>query len=331
MPNLKLTLACGDYDRTRALWDGRVSPEGIELTYIALKPGEMFFRMLQSSEFDISEMSLSHHMTELSGRNPRFIAIPTFTSRFFRHSCIFINKKSGIKTPEDLKGKRVGTSEYSMTAGLFIRGLLQHDYGVAPSDMEWYVGGLEKPGGHEESIEINIPENVHIQRIPGEKTLNEMLADGEMDALVTARVPPCLWARHPDVARLWPNYKEVEIDYYRRTKIFPIMHTVIIKREIYDAHPWVTQSLYKAFSQAKKLCQEEMNFSGALAYMLPWLIAEYESAVSLFGEDFWPYGVEANRVTLEAATRYSYEQGLSSRKLSVEELFAPNTLKQSGD
>lgn len=326
MPNLKLTLACADYDRTRALWDGRVSPEGIDLTYIRLVPEEIFFRMLQNNEFDVSEMSLSNYLSELSGGNPRFMAIPVFPSRFFRHSCVFINKKSGIKTAENLKGKRVGTPEYSVTAGMFIRGFLQHDHGVAPADMEWYVGGLEQPG-REDRMRIKLPENVHVKPISQQKTLNGMLAGGEIDALVSPRAPSCFWAKHPDVARLWPDYQAVEQEYYGRTKIFPIMHAVVIKQEIYHAHPWVAQSLYKAFSQAKKLCLEAMNSTVALTYMLPWSVAEYESAVALMGEDFWPYGVEANRVTLEAGTQYSYEQGLSARKFSPDEIFAPNTLK----
>ncbi len=326
MSNIKLTLACGDYDRTRALWDGRVTPEGVDLTYIRLTPADIFFRMLQYNEFDISEMSLSNYLTELSGGSPRFIAIPVFPSRFFRHSCVFVNRKAGIKTPQDLKGKKVGTLEYSLTAGLFIRGFLQHDYGVAPSDMEWYVGGLEEPG-REDRIEIKVPEDVHLQRIPREKTLNKMLVDGEIDALVSSRVPSSFWAKHPDVVRLWPDYREVEADYYARTKIFPIMHTVVIKKEIYEAYPWVAQSIYKAFSRAKQLCQEVINFTAALTYMLPWTVAEYESTVTLMGDDFWPYGVEANQATLEAATQYSYEQGLSGRKFSIEELFAPNTLR----
>jgi 4,5-dihydroxyphthalate decarboxylase len=326
MSKLKLTLACGDYDRTRALWDGRVNPEGIDLSYIPLVPEEVFWRMLQYVEFDISEMSLSNYLTERCKANPRFIAIPVFSSRMFRHGFIFINKRAGIKAPKDLKGKKVGIPEYSMTATVWLRGILQHEYGVAPSDMEWQVGGLEEPG-REERIPINLPENVHLHPIPKGRTLNEMLANGEIGALITARDPSCFSAKHPDVDRLWPNYKEVEKEYYRKTKIFPIMHTVVVKNEIYDAYPWVAQSMYKAFVQAKMLCQEVISFSAALTYILPWTITEYESTVALMGEDFWPYGVEPNRVPLEAMTQYSYEQGLSSRKLSVEELFAPNTFK----
>ena len=327
MSRLKLTLACHDYDRTRALWDGRVAPEGIDLVYVPLSAEELFWRQLQYMEFDVSEMSLSNYLTERSRENPRFIAIPVFPSRMFRHSFIFINKKAGIEKPQDLKGKRVGIPEYSMTATVWLRGTLQHDYGVAPPDMEWYVGGLDMPG-RKERMKIKLPDDVPLRPIPGDKTLSEMLASGEIDALITARAPASFFQNHPDVDRLWPDYKEVEMDYFRRTKLFPIMHTVAIKQEIYDAYPWVAQSLYKAFCEAKKLSQEFLAKLSHLRYMLPWLIPDYNQTVSVMGEDYWPYGVEANRVALEALTQYSYEQGLSSHKFALEELFAPNTYEE---
>ncbi len=326
MSDLKLTLACGDYDRTRALRDGRVKPEGIDLLYIPLGPADIFWRMLQFSEFDVSELSLSNYMTERCRENPRFVAIPVFPSRVFRHSSIYINKKSGIKKLEDLKGKRIGTPEYSQTAALWIRGFLQHDHGVAPSDIEWYEGGVQESGPKKRRIQIELPKNVCLKSVPVDRSLDEMLANAEIDALMSPYDPPCFKQKHPDVARLWSDYKKVEMDYFRRTKLFPIMHTLVIRKEIYEAYPWVAISLYKAFSQAKKLSQEVLTSMGALACMLPWSVAEYESTVSLMGEDFWPYGVEANQATLEAATQYSYEQGLSERKFSIEELFAPNTL-----
>lgn len=327
MSNLRLSLACGDYDRTRAIREGKISPEGADLTVLTLDAAEIFWRMLQYNEFDIAEMSLSNYLTELSGKKPRFIAIPVFLSRMFRHGFIFINQKSGIKSPEELKGKKVGIPEYSMTALLFMRGFLQDDYGVAPSDIEWYEGGKEgliRKG----RIKTRLPGNVHVHDAPTDKSLSDMLADGDIDALMQARIPQCIWDKHPDVGRLWTNYKEVEMESYRRTKIFPIMHTIVIKREIYDANPWVAQSLYKAFSEAKKISLDNNKFStGALNYTLPWAIAERESTVSVMGEDFWPYGAEANRPTLEAVTRYSHEQGLSRKKFSIEEIFAPSTLR----
>ena len=327
MSNLKLSLACGDYDRTRALHEGRVSLEGVDLTVLSMDAAEIFWRMLQYGEFDASEMSLSNYLTEISSQKPRFIAIPVFLSRLFRHGFIFINKKSGIKVPGDLKRKKVGIPEYSMTAPLFMRGFLQDDYGVAPSDIEWYEGGKDKIK-RKGRIKTELPRNIHIHDAQDDKSLSEMLVDGEIDALMQARIPQCFWDRHPDVGRLLPNYRELEMDYYRRTQVFPIMHTVVIKREIYEANPWVAQNLYKAFLEAKKMSHEANKYAtGALNYSLPWLIAERESTVAVMGEDFWPYGVEANRPTLEAATRYSFEQGLSKKEFSIEELFAPGTLR----
>ena len=226
-----------------------------------------------------------------------------------------------------MKGRKVGIPEYSMTATVWMRGMLQHEYGVAPPDMEWYVGGLDMPG-REERIKIKLPENVPLHPISEGKTLSDMLADGEIDALLTARAPASFFAKHPNVDRLWPNYKEVEMDYFKKTKLFPIMHTVAIKQEIYDAYPWVAQSLFKAFSEAKKLSQEFLSKLSHLRYMLPWLIPDYNLTISVMGEEYWPYGVEANRVALEAITQYAYEQGLATRKFAIEELFAPTTYKE---
>ncbi len=324
MPNLKLSLACAEYDHIRPLKDGRVKPEGIDLDVTNLPVHEVFWRMLKFNEYDISEMSTSNYLTDRCKENPRFIAIPVFTCRIFRHGYIFINKKAGIKAPQDLKHKRIGIAEYSMTALVWVRGLLQHDYGVVPSDVEWYVGGQE--GRHrKDRMKVNIPGNIRLHEVPEEKSLSDMLVSGEIDAMMHAEVPACIWEKHPDVDRLWSNYREVEKEYYRRTKIFHIMHTVVIKKEIYDANPWVARSMYEAFCEAKKVCQYAIKASSASPfYMLPWTIAEYESTVSVMGEDYWPYGVEANRPTLEAITQYAYEQGLVSRKLSLEELFAVN-------
>ena len=327
MGKLKLTFACNDYDRVRALWDGTVNPEGIDLSFVALSAEELFWRQLQYAEFDVSEMSLSNYHTEKGRENPRFMAIPVFPSRMFRHSFIFLSKKSGIKKPEELKGKKVGIPEYSMTATVWMRGMLQHEYGVAPRDMDWYTGGLDMPG-REERIKITLPKDVRMTPIPEGKTLGAMLAEGEIDALLTARAPAAFFAEHPNVVRLFPDYKEAEMAYYKKTKIFPIMHTVAIKMETYEAHPWIAQSLFKAFVESKNMAQEFLGRLSHLRYMLPWLIPEYHQTLEVMGQDYWPYGVEANRITLEAMTQYAYEQGLATRKYSLEELFAPNTYKQ---
>jgi 4,5-dihydroxyphthalate decarboxylase len=323
MPALRLTLACWDYDRTRALMDGSVAPDGIELVYLNQPVEETFWRMLRYREFDCSEMSLSSYTASLQAERPPFIAIPVFPSRFFRHSCIFVSAKSAIREPADLKGKRIGVPEYQMTAPVWIRGILSDDYGVKVTDVEHFSGGEEEPG-RDEKLKLNLPSEIKLRPIGAQQTLSRMLADGELDALVTARAP----STFPDKARrLFPNYVEVEKEYYRRTKLFPIMHTVVIRRDVYEKTPWVAQSLYKAFTEAKARAYAHYNQTAALPAMVPWLIAELEEARREMGEDWWPYGLAPNRKVLETFLRYHHEQGLSKRRFAPEELFARETLE----
>ena len=322
---MRLTLACWDYDRTRALMDGTVEPDGIELVYLNQPVEETFWRMLRYREFDCSEMSLSSYVASLQREHPAFIAIPVFPSRFFRHSCIFVSAKSGIRRPEELKGKRIGVPEYQMTAPVWIRGILSDDHGVKVTDVEHFSGGEEEPG-RDEKLKLNLPEEIRLHPIPGDKTLARMLADGELDALVTARAPST-FHREPDkVKRLFANYAEVEKEYYRRTKIFPTMHTVVIRRDVYAKNPWVAQSLYKAFAEAKARAYALYDQTAALPAMVPWLTAHLEEARREMGEDWWPYGIEPNRKVLETFLRYHHEQGLSKRRFAPEELFARETL-----
>lgn len=326
MKKLGLTLACWDYDRTRALMDGTVRPEGIDLNYLALPVEETFFRMLRNREFDCSEMSLSSYTASLGAENPPFIAIPVFPSRFFRHSCIFVSAKSGIRKPEDLKGKRVGVPEYQMTAPVWIRGILADDYGVKVTDVEHFSGGEEEPG-RDEKLKIDLPSAIKLSPIPAGKTLSRMLAEGELDALLTARAPSTFHTQPDAVKRLFPDYVDQEKAYYRRTKIFPIMHTVVIRRDVYAASPWVAQSLAKAFGSAKARAYASYDQTAALPAMVPWLTAHIEEAKREMGADWWPYGVAANRQVLETFLRYHHEQGLSKRRLAPEELFAKETLE----
>jgi 4,5-dihydroxyphthalate decarboxylase len=326
MKKLSLTLACWDYDRTRALIDGSVRPDGIELNYLALPVEETFFRMMRNREFHCAEMSLSSYAASLFAENPAFIAIPVFPSRFFRHSCIFVSAKSGIRKPEELKGRRVGVPEYQMTAPVWIRGILADDHGVKATDVEHFSGGEEDPG-RIEKLKIKVPSSIKLSQIPETKTLSIMLAEGEIDALVTARAPSTFYSRPKDVKRLFPDFVETEKAYYRRTKIFPIMHTVVIRRDVYAKNPWVAQSLFKAFGAAKAKALALYNQTAALAAMLPWLTAHVEEAKREIGEDWWPYGLEPNRHVLETFLRYHHEQGLSPRKLSPDELFARETLE----
>jgi 4,5-dihydroxyphthalate decarboxylase len=322
---MRLTLACWDYDRTRALMDGTVAPDGIELVVLNQPVEETFFRMMRYREFDCSEMSLSSYVASLGTENPPFIAIPVFPSRFFRHSCIFVSAKSGIRKPEDLKGRRIGVPEYQMTAPVWIRGILSDDYGVKVTDCEHLSGGEEEPG-RGEKLKISLPSSIRLKAIPGDKTLSRMLADGELDALVTARAPSTFQKEPERVKRLFPNYVEVEKEYYRRTKIFPPMHTVVIRRDVYAKNPWVAQSLCKAFTEAKAKAYALYDQTAALPAMVPWLVAELEQARREMGEDWWPYGLEPNRKALETFLRYHHEQGLSKRLFKPEELFARETL-----
>jgi 4,5-dihydroxyphthalate decarboxylase len=326
MPKLPLTLACWNYDRTRALLEERVDIDGIELTYLNLPVEETFFRMLRHREFDVSEMSLSSYVLSLFAENPPFIAIPVFPSRFFRHSSIYINRDSGIREPKDLIGKRVGTPEYQMTAGVWIRGILADEYDVPVSSAKYFSGGEEEPG-RPEKIALSLPPEIRVEAIPPTKTLSQMLGAGEIDALYTARKPSTFLRGTGSVRRLFEDFQIVEREYYLKTKIFPIMHTVVIRRDIYAAHPWIAQSLCKAFAAAQKETYQDFTETAALKTMLPWLIQHVEDAKNLMGEDFWPYGFEPNAITLNTFLRYSFEQGLSKRQLKARDLFAPESLE----
>jgi len=327
MKKTHLTLACWDYDRTRALQDGTVQVEGVDLTYLPLRVEEIFWRMLRYQEFDAAELSMGSYLMARDKGSPRFIAIPVFPSRAFRHSCIYINTDSGIKEPKDLIGKRVGVPEYQITMAIWARGTLQHEYGVPPEKMNWFTGGEEHPG-REDKIKHDLPSNIDIRPIGPDQTLSAMLEQGKIDAMISAHMPSPFVRRSPKVQRLIPNFREVEKDYYRRTKIFPIMHTVALREEVYEKNPWVAQSLCKAFSEAKRICQESMYEFSALKYMIAWSIAEMEEEKEIFGENLWPYGLEANRHVLGTLVQYAHEQGLIKRKLDLKELFAPNTLEE---
>jgi 4,5-dihydroxyphthalate decarboxylase len=323
---LRLTLACWDYDRTRALADGSVQPDGIDLNVLNLHVEETFFRMLRNREFDVAEMSLSSYCVSLGRENPAFIAIPVFPSRFFRHSCIFVSGKSGIRDPRDLAGKRIGTPEYQMTAPVWIRGMLQDEYGVDPASPEYWTGGEEEPG-RDEKIKLDLPRRIRIKAIGPDKTLAQMLADGEIDAMHTARIPSTFTSRPGAVRRLFENYVEVEKAYYRKTRIFPIMHTVVLRRDVYEANRWIAQSLFKAFAQAQRIVYENLYNTAALTTMLPWQVAQVEETRRELGDDWWAYGFAPNRHVLDTFLRYHDEQGLSKRRLRPEELFAPETLE----
>ena len=326
MGKLRLSLACWNYDRTRGLMEGRIPVDGIEINYLNLPVEETFFRMLRHREFDVSEMSLSSYTMSLFADNPPFIAIPVFPSRFFRHSCIYVHGQAGIRAPKDLVGKRVGVPEYQITAAVWIRGILADHYQVPVGGPGYFTGGLEE-AGRPEKTRLTLPPSIRVQAIPATKTLSQMIADGTIDALYTARMPSSFLGDSGKVARLFPDYDAVEREYFQATKIFPIMHTIILRREIYEQNRWIAQSLCKAFAAAQREAYHELRDTTALKTMLPWLTRHLEDTERIMGRDFWPYGLEANQQTLDTFLRYHFEQGLSKRLLKAKELFAPESLE----
>src|SRR5215469_8698278 len=302
MPNLRLNFACGPYDRTQALRDGTIKPDGIDLTYIPLQPAEIFWRMLQYQEFHVSEMSLSNYTSLVSDGNAPFIAIPAFPSRVFRHGYFFINTTKGIESPADLKGKRGGVPEYSMTAAVYMRGLMQHEFGVKPPD-------------------------IRLTQAPAGTELGDLLERGELDFVITANNPLSFRRGAKTVRRLFPNYAEVEKDYYRRTKIYPIMHTVVIRNDVYQRDPWVALSMYKALCRAKEYAYHLLADMGSPKVCSAWLQPLIEEERQIIGPDWFPYGIEPNRPTIEALLQYVHEHGLTDRRVKLEELFAPSTLR----
>jgi 4,5-dihydroxyphthalate decarboxylase len=325
---LKLTLACGDYDRTRALEDGSIRPDGIELTYLRLPVEETFFRMLRHREFEVAEMSLSSYVHSLRTDPSPFVALPVFTSRMFRHGSIYTNTDAGIRSPEDLRGKTVGTPEYQVTAGVWIRGILADHHGVPVDSVTYRTGGQEQPGRIEKAS-LDLPDRIRIEPIAPAQTLSQMLAQGEIDALYTPRIPGPFAARDARVGRLFPDVIAAEKTYFAASGIFPIMHVVVVRRDVYETSPWVAQSLYKAFVQAKDEVFDRLYDSSALRFMLPWLNQHLEEARDLLGDDYWSYGLQANRETLATFLRYHHEQGLSTRLLQPEELFAPESTESA--
>jgi 4,5-dihydroxyphthalate decarboxylase len=322
---LKLTLACWNYDRTRALADGRVRPDGIDLTYLNLPVEETFFRMVRHREFDVAELSLSSYVLSLFQNDAPFVAIPVFPSRSFRHSCIYVHADSGIRTPSDLVNRRVGCPEFQLTACVWIRGLLADDHGVPFDGVTYVIGGQEQPG-RREKLPLDLPSSIRIERIGPDATLAAMLERGDIDALYTPRMPST-FRSGCRVRRLFEDYAQTERDYFRRTAIFPIMHVVAIRRGLYERHRWIAQSLQKAFAAAQRETYTDLAETAASKAMLPWLTAHVEETRREMGDDFWPYGLDRNRRALETFLRYSHEQGLAKRLLTPDDLFAPETLE----
>jgi len=320
MVEIPITIACGNYDRTRAIQDGRVKVEGCAVTYLPLYPEEIFFRSFRYQEFDVSELSFSSYIRTVASGTSAYVGLPAFVSRIFRHSGIYIRTDAGIREPADLRGKRIGLPEYQITAVVWMRGMMQHEYGVKPTEIHWRSGGQEEPGRSERTPLKPIP-GLDLKPIGPEQTLVGMLRNGELDALFTARAPSSFVKGEPHIARLFSNTREAEKAYYKKTGLFPLMHLVGIRKDLVERHPWLPTSVYKAFCEAKALAMADLRDVNALMVTLAWLEAETAETMAVMGQDFWKYGIHENMPEIEALTGYAYEQGLIERRLGVEELF----------
>jgi 4,5-dihydroxyphthalate decarboxylase len=320
---IALTMACSPYDRMEALAQGLVQPEGIDLRYLAIQsPPEIFARMIKTQSFDVAEMSLAHYsIMRTRGQFP-FVAIPVFPSRLFRHGFIFVNRNAGIAEPRGLEGRRVGVQEYRQTAGVWIRGILQHEYGVDLRSITWVEGGVNEARQPDHEMDLRPIGELKLEMIGPERTLSEMLEAGEIDAYFGAR-RPAAFDKGRNVVRLFPDYRAREKDFYRRTGFHPIMHTLVIRADLYEEHPWVPESLYKACRESKAWALKQMRFSGAQRSMLPWLYDEIAEMDELMGPDPWPYGLKANRKMLEAFQGYLVEQHFMEAAKPIDELFTP--------
>lgn len=325
---LSLSIATEAYDRVLALRDGRVRIQGCTHTFLVVPAETLFVRGFHNAEYDVCELSMSSYLMSVARGENAYVAIPVFPSRLFRHSAIYVNSRAGIVEPSQLGGRTVGVPEYQITAALWARGLLDDEYGVSPSAMRWFRGGLHEPG-REEKLPLRLPSDIRISDIGPTDTLDEMLCAGRLDALISARAPKAFVAGDPRVARLFPDYRRAERAYFEKTGVLPIMHVLAIRRELVAAHPWLANAVYDAFCQAKDLAVEGFSDVSALRVTLPWFAAELDETRALMGRDFWPYGIEANRTTLSLMLGYAFRHGTVDRLLRLDEVFVPSTLATS--
>lgn len=323
MSKLNLSIAIGDYDRTRPLIDGSVLIDGIDPVFMMLTPEEIFFRAFRHQEFDICELSFSSYTLKVANGDCPYVAIPAFVSRAFRHTSICIRNDRGIRTPKDLVGRRIGTPEYQLTANVWARAILQDDFGVKPSDITWVRGGLEEPG-RPEKIAVQLPPDIKVESAPAGRSLNDMLMAGDIDGFMGPRAPSC-FGSHPKVSWLFEDPTEAAKENFARTGIFPIMHVVGIRKTIVERHPWLPAAAFKAFVQAKAVALAKLSDTSASKVMLPFTEERLVETQRLMGAEFWPYGVANSLKTIEPFLKHHHEQGLSKRLVSANELFAPST------
>lgn len=329
MAKLPITIATGDYDRVRPIIDGRVAIEGCETAYFPVPIEEGAYRTFTNHEFDVAEVSLSSYILARSRGETPYIAFPVFTSRMFRHSAIYVRADSGIERPEDLKGRQVGVPVYTMTAALWVRGMLADEYGVMPSDIHWRTGGLEQPGRYA-AFKLDMPADIIVEPLASDQSLSRMLADGALQAVISARAPSCYQAGDDGpVRRMFPDYRAAEEAYYRKTGLYPIMHVMAMRESLAEDHKWLPASLYKAFLAAKNIAVAALDDVTAPQVSTPWIAAEVEATRALLGSDIWPYGFQDNLKELRAMVRYSHAQGLAVREMDPAELFHPSTRERA--
>ncbi len=323
MSKLKLSVAIGNYDRARPLFDGTVQIDGVDPVFMMLPPEEIFFRAFRTGDFDICELSMSSFTVKTAERTCPYVGVPAFVSRAFRHNSIYV-RTDRIKSPADLKGKRIGLPEYQLTACVWARIILEDDHGIKPSDVTWVRGGIDDPS-RPEKITIKLPDGVRLEHAPEGRTISQLLESGEIDAFVAPRVPSLAGRRHPQIGWLFPDPIAAGRDYYQRTGIFQIMHVTGIRRTLVEQHPWLPAAVLKAFEEAKRKCLEELEDTSATKCTLPFVEEQLKAARELMGDDFWSYGLARNRKVLETFLRHHHAQGLSVRQLTPEELFHPST------
>jgi 4,5-dihydroxyphthalate decarboxylase len=324
MTKLTLSIAVGDYDRVRPLVDGSVQIDGVDPVFMLLEPEEIFFRAFRHADFDICELSMSSFTVKTAAGDCPYVGVPVFPSRAFRHNSIYIRTDRAIARPEDLKGRRIGVPEYQVTANVWTRAMLEQDYGVKPSDVTWVRGGYEQ-AGRIEKIAVTLPPDVRVEDAPEGATISGLLADGAIDALIGPRAPSCFTAGHPHVGWLFADPAAAGAAWYRKTRIFPIMHLLGIRRSLAEHHPWLPAAVMKAFEQAKARALAKLRDVAATKVTLPFVEEQLLAARQLMGEDFWSYGLDANRHALEVFLLRHHAEGLSSRLLAPEELFHPST------
>lgn len=326
MNELTITIAAGDYEHLRDLAYGQVTVTGVKLRWLALPPEEIFFRFTVFREWDVSEMSLAKYCSLRARGDDSLTALPVFPSRVFRHSAIYVRGDGSVKGPADLRGRRVGIPEWTQTAGIYVRGMLEEEHGVGMETIDWVQTGLDDPG-REEIVVPEIAPDVRLTAMP-ERQLSEMLVEGEIDAIISARVPRAVMAGSGEIVRLFADPEDAERRSFERTGVFPIMHVLVVKSDVYDANPWLGQNLIEAFEEAKRRSIVRLLDGNVSRLPVPWATAGMQRAIELLGPDPWPYGLEPNRTTLEAFLGYAFRQGVCKRKLSPEELFPPSALRR---